>query len=67
MRECLKGERTKEVECVRRKEINREAGTEAAGDRERCDGSNCTLLSMLHAREKETVEKQDIVVSLIQI
>lgn len=50
---------------MRRKKINREGGTEADRDKELCDGSNCTLLSMLHVREEETVEKQDIAVSLI--
>lgn len=50
--------------CEKEK-INKEGGTEAGGDKERCEGSNCTLLSMLHVREEETVEKQDIVVSLI--
>lgn len=50
--------------CEKEK-INREGVTEADRDKECSDGSNCTLLSMLHVREEETVEKQDIVVSLI--
>lgn len=47
----LKGERRKEVEWYRRKKDREQEAT--------------TRLSMVHVRGEETVEKQDIVVSLI--
>lgn len=37
----------------------------AERDKESRDGSNEALLSMVHVREAVTVEKEDIVVSLI--
>lgn len=49
--------------------INREGGTDEEGDffffKSAVMDRNCALLSMLHVREEETVEKQDNAVSLI--